>query len=439
MLAFPRLHFEIGLSALSFHPSFAEGGQSMKRMRSILIYLWQNNFAQNDSLNRLLESQSSDDIEAFWAAKRRILPELDSLDDAIDKAKAVEFQIHSMGAQLFTSLDETYPQPLRRISPIPHVVAIDGNPAILQSPQVSVVGSREMLEVANDIERAIVEELISRGFTITSGGAIGIDAVAHRCAMRLGAPTIVISPGGIQNPGPKQNGDIFDYARKYGAILSQFPDSFAPIRRNFPKRNKIIAALSDATVLIQCRIKSGALYTAHEALRLGKPLFVAAMRGFHPLSEGGLQLVKQQKAKLVSEIADIDIFPHTPMQKSLFSSNAFSTSPDEALKQEQNANSAPNTLSNAVLNSDLPAQFHSQNATANTPSPIPPKNRNSPSIPVDATLSTHEGIRFILSQKPSTRETLRQSLHFPSDFDETILDMELNNDISIHSGFYHLV
>ncbi len=287
-------------------------------IRFLLIYLWSKNIAQNNGLKTLCDARSQSDIEAFWAMKSAVC-DLPPVERAAEEGQSHEAEMAAKNIRLLTPADRpnAYPLCLLPLFPIPSVIAARGDLRLLRAPQVAIVGSRETMPEAYDICHAIADEIIARGYAVTSGGAFGIDALAHRRAMARAAPTIVVSPGDILSPGSPKNADIYDYAGSRGAIVSQFPCGFVPIKRNFPSRNRIIAALSSATIIIHCREKSGALYTAQAARKLAKPVFVASMRGFHPLSEGGLQLVKQGKAKLISSISDLEELPKTPQQRLL--------------------------------------------------------------------------------------------------------------------------
>lgn len=316
---------------------------SATTIRSLLIYLWSKNIAQNSGLKTLCEARSESDIEAFWAMKSAVC-DLPPAERAAEEGQAHEAEMAAKNIRLLTPADRPndYPLSLLPLFPIPSVIAARGDLRLLRAPQIAIVGSRETMPEAYDVCHAIADEIIARGYAVTSGGAFGIDAVAHRRAMARAAPTIVVSPGDILSPGSPKNADIYEYAGSRGAIVSQFPCGFVPIKRNFPSRNRIIAALSSATIIIHCREKSGALYTAQAARKLAKPVFVASMRGFHPLSEGSLQLVKQGKAKLISSLSDLDELPKTPQRILPFP--AAMPSPFDAFSEANCDNNAENAI-----------------------------------------------------------------------------------------------
>ena len=458
-------------------------------IRALLIYLWKNNLSQNTGLKALVALKSRSEIDIFWEQKREI-HRLPPIEQAIEEAKSYEFSMGAKSIRLLTPYDEysSYPVRLNPLFPNPNVIAVCGVEKYLRMAQASIVGSRTMLESAYDVTHAIVDALVSRGYVITSGGAIGIDAAAHRRAMARSAPTIVVSPGGPDLPGPMKNADIYEYARSRGAIVSQYPLGYAPMRRNFPSRNRIIAALSSATVIVHCREKSGALYTAQAARRLGIPVYVAAMRGMHPLTEGGLALVKQGKARLLSDVADLDSIVERK-QGELF----FFQSPGESAKSDGDfwagveetggcfdgvsvrrrdvvsgkGGGASRMMGEDELG-DVVCEWGSsrrggcegeegfcdwENSFAPSRSRWSGRSRadldgvcKSELLPEaveggNAGISigedsTSDGIRNILRRGATTRENLRRLTDYPSDFDEAILDLELSGEIELSAGTY---
>ncbi len=404
-------------------------------IRSLLIYLWKSNICQNKGLQGLMASQGAADVEAFWSQKQGV-HRLPSIEKVVDEVKEYEFEMESKNIRLLTPVDEhhAYPLGLLPLFPIPSVIAVCGDVKYLTMPQVAIVGSRSTLESAYDVTHSIVDAIASRGFCVTSGGAFGIDAIAHRRAMARRAPTIVVSPGAPESPGPSKNEDIYAYAREHGAIVSQYPCGFAPLKRNFPSRNRIIAALSSATIIVHCREKSGALYTAQAAQKLGKPVYVAAMRGMHPLTEGGLALVKQGKALLLSDCADLEPIigkkqRDLPLQKMLF---------DRGDAEENAA---------AMVDEDMECdedgdESRTEAAVANgfgMSSNLMPSALDAFCRAQMRDHSTVDVIRNILRQSPMTRENLRHLLGYPEDFDEAMLDLELGGEIAQTGGAYGLV
>ncbi|MFS2032033.1 DNA-processing protein DprA, partial [Curtobacterium sp. CT11-45] len=157
------------------------------------------------------------------------------------------------------------------------------------------------------------------GVEIVSGGAYGIDAVAHRVAVAAGTPTTAVLAGGVDQFYPAGNHDLLRNVLGRGRVLSESPPGTRPTRWRFLHRNRLIAALSGATVVVEAAARSGALNTAHHALHLGRPVFAvpgpfasAASVGCHRLiADGNAQIVVQPRDPVaaVSAVADHDAPP----------------------------------------------------------------------------------------------------------------------------------
>ena len=157
--------------------------------------------------------------------------------------------------------------------------------AIPRAPGVAIVGTRRASEQAIAFTRALVLDLAARGFSVWSGGAIGIDAAAHEAALESGAPTVVVMGGGLDRPYPPENRGLFDrILAAGGALVARVADDVAPRASGFHQRNEILAAATAATVVVQAGYKSGARSTARAARKIGRPLFAVPHA---PWDEGG--------------------------------------------------------------------------------------------------------------------------------------------------------
>lgn len=360
-----------------------------KVQRSLAICCWHRAACGAASVRKILEA-SNDSLENVWQmlmTKYGLPP----LSQAMCDGVAIEQSYLQKKTILICPGDTDYPKQLN-IMASPPVLAVKGSAELLQKPQMALVGSRHTIETSRSLTPVIADALMMSGYVITSGGAVGIDALAHRQAMAREHPTIVVSALGTEQIYPKENADIFDYAAQYGAVVSQFPNGGLHHKPNFPLRNDVIAALSMGVVLVQCPIKSGALYTVHAARRFQRPVFVAAMPGFEPLTEGGLECVKKNQAQLLSSSHDLS--HHTLLQN--------------ATKPRQ-------------MSFDL---FQTQHLSVSSLS--------------DDTMSTTQiSLLRLLDGISMTRELLRQKMNFPDDFDEAILELELNGHITIEAGVVH--
>jgi len=164
---------------------------------------------------------------------------------------------------------------------------------------VAIVGARAAQRTSMDRARRLAADLAGEGAVIVSGGAIGIDAAAHQGALDAGGTTVAVLAGGLDDPYPARNRPLFDQiASRGGALVSAEPAGTPPLRRLFVGRNAVIAALSDAVVVVEAEAGSGSLHTARAALRYGR--LVAAAPG-SPACEALLA----RGAALVESAADL--------------------------------------------------------------------------------------------------------------------------------------
>lgn len=157
----------------------------------------------------------------------------------------------------------------------PEKLYFRGDPSLFrQTPRVAIVGSRnatpEGLRRAGKLGRA----LVARGTVIVSGLAEGIDTAAHRAAIETGGRTIAVLGTPLEKPYPASNRVLFDEIAHHHLVVSQFAENAAVRPANFPIRNRTMALIAHATVIVEAAEKSGTLHQAWEALRLGRPLFV---------------------------------------------------------------------------------------------------------------------------------------------------------------------
>lgn len=206
------------------------------------------------------------------------------------------------GHHIITFTDPAYPDQLKNISTPPLLLYIKGNPALLNTPQIAIVGSRNPSHYGKELALEFSHALAELGFTITSGMALGIDTESHLGALHK--HTIAILGSGLHQIYPKSNNILSEEITKRGALVSEFSLDTAPNRINFPRRNRIISGLSIATLVIEASPRSGSLITAHTAMEQGREVYAMPGSIHNPLSKGCHQLI-QEGAKLVQNIDDI--------------------------------------------------------------------------------------------------------------------------------------
>lgn len=173
-------------------------------------------------------------------------------------------------------------------------------------PAVGVVGTRRPDAYGEAMTTALGAALGGAGATLVSGGALGIDRLAHVSALDAGGPTVIVLGGGLARPHPAGNRDLFRRAVAAGScVLSEWPPGFTPARFTFPRRNRLIAALSDALVVVQAGASSGALITADRAQRAGVPCFAVPGDAWYERSAGALSLLATGRAVALRAVGDL--------------------------------------------------------------------------------------------------------------------------------------
>ncbi|REE02789.1 DNA processing protein [Citricoccus muralis] len=175
------------------------------------------------------------------------------------------------------------------------------------SSTLAVVGSRDATGYGQSVTRTLAGGLAARGLTVMSGGAYGIDAMAHRAALAsgTGAPqTVAVMAGGLDRYYPAGNEDLLREVVAQGLLLSELPPGASPTRHRFLQRNRIIAALSSAVLVVEARWRSGAQNTAGHALGLGREVGVVPGPVTSPQSAGCHRLLRESPAVVVSDVEE---------------------------------------------------------------------------------------------------------------------------------------
>jgi DNA processing protein len=173
------------------------------------------------------------------------------------------------------------------------------------SDSFSFVGSRIATEYGQSACADLIAPLVARGSAIVSGGAYGIDAAAHRAAIASGGQTVAMMAGGLDRLYPSGNAELFGSIRKRGTLLSEMPPGAEPTKWRFLQRNRLIAALGAATVIVEANPRSGAVSTANRALELDRPVGAVPGPIGSSASDGCHQLIRAAKASLVTCAQDI--------------------------------------------------------------------------------------------------------------------------------------
>ena len=213
----------------------------------------------------------------------------------------------SLNGFLISSSSNNWPRGLADLGDsAPAALWAIGNKSALENQQtLSVVGARVASNYGLGVTQDLVQAAVSKDFVVVSGGALGIDAKAHTSALDVKGKTIAIMAGGLDRLYPPRNLDLFDQIEQTGLLISEMPPGTAPARWRFLQRNRLIAAIGQATVVIEAGFKSGSINTAGHANELERP--VGAIPG--PInstrSAGCHRLIKERRAELISTPADL--------------------------------------------------------------------------------------------------------------------------------------
>ena len=226
-------------------------------------------------------------------------------EQALEQANAeVGFiEKHRICARFF--LDDDYPARLKHCIDGPVMIYCLGN-ADYNAPRVlSVVGTRSATTYGKECCSRIIEDLKSSNVLIVSGLAYGIDTWAHREALRNGLATVGVLAHGLDTLYPAANKSMASKMLSQGGLITEFTSGTIPDKENFPKRNRIIAGLADATLVVEAARKGGALITADIANSYNRDVFAVPGRIIDPYSEGCNRFIRTNKAALVQSAADI--------------------------------------------------------------------------------------------------------------------------------------
>lgn len=209
----------------------------------------------------------------------------------IEGLAAAEMWLKSGGKAVWWG-GPNYPAGLYDLSEPPPVLFIQGE--IPNGRMVAIVGTRSAESYAISIAEKLAADLVKQGVAIVSGGAVGIDAAAHRSALDSKGLTVAVLGTGIDVVFPRGHADLFSRIARQGALVSELLPGTGPRRGFFPTRNRIIAALADETIVIQAPLRSGACITAKVARRIGRIIRVVVPPDTaNPAWAGNVSLLKE--------------------------------------------------------------------------------------------------------------------------------------------------
>ncbi len=222
-------------------------------------------------------------------------------DDALNPALA---WLEDNNNHVVTLADSGYPQALLNIPDPPLLLYVKGRVDLLNQAALAIVGSRSATPQGIHNAEAFAKSLSDAGLCIISGLAHGIDAAAHRGALRGQGSSIAVVGTGLDKVYPASNRDLAHTLAQHGTLISEFPLGTPPLAANFPRRNRLISGMSLGCLVVEASLQSGSLITARLALEQGREVFAIPGSIHAPQSKGCHALLKQG-AKLVETAQDI--------------------------------------------------------------------------------------------------------------------------------------
>ncbi len=230
---------------------------------------------------------------------------LNSKQKALERAKEELAFIEKHHIQTLFFTDNDFPQRLKNCADSPILLYYKGNANLNADKIVSVVGTRTPSLYGKDVTEKLIADLTESGILVLSGLAYGIDVTAHKACLDNGLQTIGVLGHGLDRLYPATHASIAKKMLEQGGLLTEFMSGTKPDRENFPKRNRIVAGMCDALVIVESKKEGGSLITATIANSYNKDVFAFPGKTTDLLSEGCNALIKTNKAHLIESSADL--------------------------------------------------------------------------------------------------------------------------------------
>jgi len=212
--------------------------------------------------------------------------------------------ISDAGAIFLTPQDLTWPQSVNDLAAPPIGLVVKGDPLLLTGNSLAIVGTRNPTQYGVRIAQDFAAGFVDRDWAIISGGAYGIDAAAHKGALVAEGVTVAVIAAGIDINYPAGNARLFAEIAELGCLVSEVTPGTPAIPSRFLTRNRLIAALSNATLVVEAAFRSGSLRTARDAAELMRPVMAIPGPITSPVSEGCHRLIGERAAEIVTSVAD---------------------------------------------------------------------------------------------------------------------------------------
>ena len=256
------------------------------------------------------------DAEAVFKEKRKSLEKIngmrevtiDALSNPKEILKRAEQEVDFIERNTIQPLfyqDKSYPQRLLQCDDSPMMLYYKGNANLNSSRVVAIVGTRNVTEYGKENCTNLVNELVDEQVLVVSGLAYGVDTIAHRTAVKVGIPTVGVLGNGFQQIYPATNKKLAMEMLQNGGLLTECLSGTLPDRENFPRRNRIIAGMADAVIVIESALKGGSLITADIANSYNRDVLAYPGRVTDLYSQGCNYLIRTNRAHLMESVANL--------------------------------------------------------------------------------------------------------------------------------------
>ncbi len=253
--------------------------------------------------------------EDIFKAKKNLLENIEGIGTArakniksFEDFAAVEDEIEFIEKYKIQTLfltDDLYPKRLLNCYDAPTMLYYRGNADLNSSKIISIIGTRNNTDYGRQITEQLVSDLQSFKAIIVSGLAYGIDTIAHRAALQNNLQTVGILAHGLDKIYPRLHLSLAKQMTMYGGLLTEFPRGTLPDKHNFPRRNRIVAGMADATIIIETAVKGGSIITAELANGYNRDVFAFPGRIHDAKSAGCNQLIKNNRAVLLNNADEL--------------------------------------------------------------------------------------------------------------------------------------
>ena len=258
----------------------------------------------------------------FWSAEisahgpLKVLESILSASYPAEKTKAIAtsirladvgqilYEIERAGAQFLTPEHEHWPVGVNQLVNPPIGLVVKGDSTCLITDSLAIVGSRKPTNYGANVASEFARGFSDLGWTIISGGAYGIDSYAHRATLQANGITIAVLATGIEVAYPKSNQKLFNEMSAHGALISELMPYECAMPSRFLVRNRLIASIAKATLVVEAAYKSGSLRTAHDAAELLRPVMAIPGPINSAMSQGCHRLISERAAELITSVAD---------------------------------------------------------------------------------------------------------------------------------------